>query len=148
MRKEGLPSIWTPKTTARARGALNAAETRASTAAVAFTTGNAMSMSPGASLRNSLPTKQFQSVRSIAEPGAAGLTWGNSWVQLNWTPFQFSWNKQITIHCSLAHSKGIPQRIGQHGESPHPSNRDSGLIMIGSTGKIQRENTNDSAKQS
>lgn len=23
-----------------------------------------------------LPTKQFQSVRSIAEPGAAGLTWG------------------------------------------------------------------------
>jgi len=52
MRKEGLPSIWTPKTTARARGALNAAETRASTAAVAFTTGNAMSMSPGASLGN------------------------------------------------------------------------------------------------
>ena len=41
----GLPSIWTPKTTAPARGALNAAETRASTAVVALTIGNAMSIS-------------------------------------------------------------------------------------------------------
>jgi hypothetical protein len=41
-----------PKDDCAGRGPLKAAETRASTAAVAFTTGNAMSMSLEASLRN------------------------------------------------------------------------------------------------
>jgi hypothetical protein len=119
---KGLPSIWTPKTTARARGALNAADTRASTAAVAFTTGNAMSISPGASrihlqhLQSANPT-----VRSIAGS-----------VQLN-----------LFGILGRSNAAGCPLRAARESAaictdwSARPSTRDSDLIGS-SSGKIQQ----------
>lgn len=60
-----------------------------------------------------LPTKQFQSVRSIAEPGAAGLTA---------EPLSnFRETNRPLSTAPLHTARGNPQRIGRPGETPIPA---------------------------
>jgi len=99
---------------------------------------------PGTLSALNLPTKQFQSVRSIAEPGAAGLTWGE--LVGSAEPLSDFRETNRPLSTSPLHTARESATNWTAWRTPPPQQQRFGFDW--QHWKIQQENANKSSKQS